>query len=130
MAFLSRSDVQSWLDRYVEAWRTNDASAIASLFTDDATYQYRPWAHPEQTVQGNEAIVESWLEEPDEPGSWEAQYEPFAVEDDRAVAVGHSRYFASGDEPERTYHNCYLLRFGPDGRCREFTEFFMFQDDG
>ena len=30
----------------------------------------------------------SWLEEPDRRTSWEAQYEPYAVEGDRAVAVG------------------------------------------
>lgn len=32
---------------------------------------------------------------------------------------------ATGDEPERTFHNAYLLRFGPDGRCADFNEFYM-----
>jgi ketosteroid isomerase-like protein len=128
MTAMNRADVQAWLDRYVEAWRTNDRSAIQSLFSEDATYGYRPWDSDEHTLRGSDAIVSSWLEEPDAPGSWDAHYEPFAVEDDRAVALGWSRYAASGDEPERLYHNAYVLEFAPDGRCRSFHEFYMLQD--
>jgi ketosteroid isomerase-like protein len=126
---MNGSDVQAWLDRYIEAWRSNDAGAIAALFTEDAVYRYRPWDDPDQTVTGREAIVDSWLEDPDAPGSWDARYEPFAVDGDRAVAVGRSHYLADGDQPERTYYNCYLLRFAPDGRCSEFTEYFMLRGD-
>jgi ketosteroid isomerase-like protein len=124
---MNRSDVQAWLDRYIGAWRANDAELINPLFTDDAVYRYRPYDDPEQTATGNVAIAESWLEEPDAPGTWEAAYEPYAVEGDRAVAVGFSRYLATDTEPERTYHNAYLLRFAPDGRCSEFREFYMLE---
>jgi hypothetical protein len=78
-------------------------------------------------MRGRDAVVASWLEEPDAPASWDAHYEPFAVEGDRAVAIGWSRYGADGDEPEKTYHNAYLLRFAPDGRCAEFHEFYMLE---
>lgn len=122
---MNRRDVQDWLDRYVAAWKANEPGPIEELFTEDATYGYRPWDSVEHTVRGRDAIVASWLENTDEPGSWEAQYEPHAVEGDRAVAVGWSRYAAAGEEPERTYHNAYLLRFAPDGRCVEFREFYM-----
>ena len=122
---MNRTDVQTWLDRYVEAWRANEAGPIEALFTDDAVYGYRPWDSDEHTMHGRDAIVTSWLEEPDAPASWDAHYEPYAVEGDRAVAVGWSRYAPNGDDPERTYHNAYLLRFAPDGRCAEFHEFYM-----
>ena len=122
---MTRDDVQAWLDRYVEAWRANERGPIEALFTDDAVYSYRPWDDAENTMRGREALVTSWLEEPDEPSAWDAQYEPYAVEDDRAVAVGWSRYTATGDQPERTFHNAYLLRFAPDGRCASFHEFYM-----
>ncbi len=124
---MNRSDVQGWLDRYIEAWRGNDAELIMPLFTDDAIYRFRPYSDPDQMATGNAAIVESWLEEPDTPESWEAKYEPYAVEGDRAVAVGFSRYRATDTEPEKTYHNAYLLRFAPDGRCSEFSEFYMLE---
>jgi ketosteroid isomerase-like protein len=122
---MDRTSVQNWLDRYVEAWRANDAELIKPLFSDDAVYSYRPFDDPERTIRGNEAIVASWLEEPDPPDSWEAKYEPYAVEGDRAVAVGFSRYLATDSAPEKTYHNAYLLRFDADGRCAEFHEFYM-----
>jgi ketosteroid isomerase-like protein len=124
---MNRTDVQTWLDRYVEAWRANEAGPIEALFTDDAVYSYRPWDSDEHTLRGRDAIVASWLEEPDAPEAWDAHYEPFAVDGDRAVAVGWSRYAATGDDPERTYHNAYLLRFAPDGRCEEFHEFYMLE---
>jgi ketosteroid isomerase-like protein len=128
MTSMNRSDVQSWLERYVSAWRTNDRDAIESLFTEDAVYGYRPWDSDQSTERGREAIIASWLEEPDAPDGWDAHYEPFAVEDDRAVALGWSRYAANADEPERLYHNAYVLEFAPDGRCTSFHEFFMLQD--
>jgi hypothetical protein len=120
---MNRSDVQGWLDRYIEAWRANDASTIEALFTDDAAYRYHPYG--DETIRGAKAIAASWLENPDDPASWEAEYTPFAVEGDRAVATGWSRYAANDTNPERTYHNAYLLEFAPDRRCRSFTEFYM-----
>lgn len=125
---MERSAVQEWLDRYIEAWRANQPGPIEALFTDDAVYGYRPWDSDEQTLRGRDAIVANWLEHPDDPDSWEASYEPYAVDGDRAVAVGWSRYAARGDNPERTFHNAYLLRFAPDGRCAEFHEFYMLED--
>jgi ketosteroid isomerase-like protein len=122
---MNRSDVQDWLDRYVEAWRANDAELIRPLFSDDAVYSFRPYDDPERTFRGNAAIVAAWLDDPDAPDSWEAKYEPYAVEGDRAVAVGFSRYLATDTEPEKTFHNAYLLRFDTDGRCAEFHEFYM-----
>ena len=124
---MERSDVQTWLDNYVAAWRANERGPIEELFTPDAVYGYRPWDSDEHTMRGRDAVVGSWLEEPDAPASWDAKYEPYAVEGDRAVAVGWSRYAADGDEPEKTYHNAYLLRFAPDGRCAEFHEFYMLE---
>jgi ketosteroid isomerase-like protein len=125
---MNRSDVQAWLDRYVAAWRSNDRAEILALFTEDAVYGYRPWDSDEKTVRGSEAIADNWLEQPDAPDAWDANYEPFAVEGDRAVALGWSRYAAAGDQPEQLYHNAYVLEFAPDGRCRAFHEFYMLQD--
>ena len=124
---MNTSAVQAWLDRYVEAWRANERELIMALFTEDAVYRYRPYDVPARTFRGNAAIVESWLDDTDAPESWEAEYEPYAVEGDRAVAIGFSRYHAIDGEPEKTYHNAYLLRFAPDGRCSEFSEFYMLE---
>jgi len=124
---MTRDDIQDWLDRYIAAWRGNEAAPIEALFTEDAVYGYRPWDSDEHTMRGRDAIVASWLDEPDAADSWDAHYEPYAVDEDRAVAVGWSRYAAQGDDPERTYHNAYLMRFAQDGRCAEFHEFYMLE---
>ena len=119
---MDATDVDLWLARYVTAWKSYDRSAIGELFSGDATYRYHPYDEP---VIGREAIVESWFEEPDEPGRFDASYECYAVDADRAVAVGSSTYFDASGGVEKIYDNAYLLRFDGEGRCAEFTEWFM-----
>jgi len=123
---MTHDDVQKWLDAYIAAWASNDSADITALFSEDAIYSYRPWVDEKVATTGRDAIVASWLESPDDPENWEAEYRPYVVEGDRAVAVGFSRYRATDDEPERTYHNAYVLRF-EDGKCAEFREFYMLE---
>jgi SnoaL-like protein len=118
---MTRERLQAWLDAYVAAWRSYDRDAIADLFAAGATYRYHPYDDPEQ---GRDAIVEDWLEDPDEPGSWEAGYEPLLVEGDRAIATGETRY-ADG----QTFSNLFVLEFDGEGRCHSFTEWFMEQPE-
>ena len=118
---------QRWLDAYVEAWRTYEVDAIGELFSQDVEYRYHPWDDP---VRGRAAIVEDWLEDRDDPDSWTAEYRPWLVAGDDAVAVGVSRYLGSDRETvEREYHNVFLCRFDGEGRCREFTELFLKRPD-
>ena len=121
---MDRTSVQHWLDAYIEAWRANTRDAIAALFTDDVVYRFAPFGE-DAVARGIDALADAWLGQPDDPASWEARYEVYAVDGDRAVAVGQSRYFAHDDEQERVYQNVFLLRFAEDGRCAEFTELYM-----
>jgi hypothetical protein len=79
-------------------------------------------------------VIESWLGEGehqgapgrDEEGTYDASYRPLAVDGDVAVAIGTSTYASEADGPvEEIYDNCFVMRFDGDGRCREFTEWFM-----
>ena len=48
------------------------------------------------------------------------------MDGDRAVAIGSSRYLdGPGGAVRDAWDNCYLLRFDPDGRCTEFTEYWV-----
>jgi SnoaL-like domain len=125
--------VQRWLDRYVEAWLTYAPALIADLFSTDAEYRYHPYDEP---IVGREAVVASWLGETSEPGAssrdapgtYEAAYAPVAVEGDVAVATGTSSYRTEPEGPVvRVFHNCFVMRFDAEGRCREFTEFYVRQ---
>lgn len=121
---------QRWLDDYVAAWQTYDAAAIGALFAEDAVYRYHPWDGAGSELAGRESIVASWLGDRDEPGSWTAEYQPWLVAGDRAVAVGVSRYLGPDRKAvEREYHNVFLCRFDADGHCTEFTEHFMLRTD-
>jgi uncharacterized protein (TIGR02246 family) len=119
-----RDEVDRWLDAYVEAWKSYDREAIEALFSEDCRYSYRPHG---DTIEGREAIVRSWTEDdPDRPGTYEASYRAIAVDGDTAVAVGNSTYTeAPGGPVARVFDNCFVMHFGSDGRCREFTEWFM-----
>jgi ketosteroid isomerase-like protein len=128
--FVDDASFQRWLDDYVAAWNTYDAAAIGMLFAEDAVYRYHPWDGPGSELAGRESIVASWLGDRDDPGSWTAEYRPWLVAGDRAVAVGVSRYLGQdGETLEREYHNVFLCRFAADGRCSEFTELFMLRTD-
>jgi hypothetical protein len=134
---MTRDDVQRWLDRYIEAWKTYDRATIAELFGADATYRYHPYDEGDSVVRGRDAIVRDWIEPEgdsssrDEPGTYDAHYESYAIDGDRAVAVGRSNYWndESHSTLERVYDNVFLLRFDGDGRCTEFTELFMKRPD-
>ena len=128
---MDRTDAQAWLDRYVAAWLSYVADDIASLFTEDVLYRYHPYDDP---IVGREAVVASWLGEAnsdgastrDAPGTYAAQYEPVAVDGEIVVATGTSSYRERLDGPiVRVYHNCFVMRFDAEGRCQEFTEYYI-----
>lgn len=128
---MDRADAQAWLDRYVSAWLSYDANDIAALFSEEIAYRYHPYDDP---IVGRKAVVASWLGEGDSesastrdaPDTYAAQYEPIAVDGDVVVATGTSSYRERPDGPiVRVYHNCFVMGFDADGKCREFTEYYL-----
>jgi hypothetical protein len=118
--------VAAWLDGYSRAWETNDPAEIGALFSEDAVYHYDPFDEP---VRGREAIVASWLEDPDPPGTYQSRYRPLLVAGDRAVANGVSRYLHADGSLDKEYDNLFLLRFDAAGRCAEYREWYMRRPD-
>ena len=128
---MDRSGAQAWLDSYVAAWLSYDGDDIGALFTEDVAYRYHPFDDP---IVGRKAVVASWLGESDSdgastrdaPGTYSARYTPVAVDGDVVVATGTSSYSEQPDGPiVRIYHNCFVMRYDNEGRCREFTEYYM-----
>ena len=128
---MDKQTAQDWLNQYVEAWMSYDPSDISRLFSENVAYRYHPYDEP---IAGRDAVVASWLGQSasggastrDAPGTYEAKYSPVAVDDDTVVATGISRYREVPDRPiVRTYENCFIMRFDGEGRCREFTEYYV-----
>ena len=128
---IDRAGVDSWLEDYVAAWKSYDRDAIGALFADDVEYRYHPYDEP---VRGRDSVVAAWREEAefpgasgrDEPGIYDGSYRAVAIDGDVAIAVGQSTYTDGPDGPvAEVYDNCFLLRFDDEGRCREFTEWFV-----
>ena len=119
---MDHKQVQQWLDKYIEAWRTYEPEQIRDLFSEDAVYFHSPWDEDSYS-RGREAIVADWLKQPDAAGSWEARYAPVAVEGNIAVAQGRSIY--NLPEGIRKFDNIFVLHFDDKGRCSRFTEWYM-----
>jgi hypothetical protein len=121
---MEKSAVVKWLAAYVKAWKSYSPEAIGALFTEDATYSYYPFEEP---VRGREAIVASWLNHQDPPGTYDASYAPIAVDGNIAVAQGRSRYFKDSTQKQLTkqWDNVFVIEFDDRGRCRSFSEWFV-----
>ena len=120
---MDRTGFASWLDRYVDAWRLGDPVAIGDLFSLEARYAFGPF---DEAVVGRPAIVAAWLDDPDDPATWQADYEVLAVDGDVFVAHGRTRYLTDDRRAvDREFANVFVCRFDGDDRCREFTEYYM-----
>ncbi len=115
---METQDVQRWVEGYIRAWESNDPGDIGGLFADDARYFTTPYREP---WRGRDAIVAGWIDNKDEPGDYIFRFEVLAVAGDLAFVQGWTHY----KEPPKHYHNLWVIRFAPDGRCAEFTEWWM-----
>jgi len=120
---MDRQRFQAWLEGYVEAWQTYDETKIGALFSDDAMYRYSP--QETEGLRGRMAIVADWLSNRDEPGTYDARYEPLAIDGDIHVGHGTTRYFDAAHNLRDEYYNVYVCRFNAAGECTHFTEYWM-----
>ena len=120
---MDRQQFQSWLDGYVDAWKTYDEAKIGALFADNVEYRYHPNGDP---FMGRAAVVAYWLDNKDDPGTYGAEYKVLAVDGDTFVANGHSDYFdGPGGALRDQYFNVYVCHFNDAGECTSFTEYWM-----
>jgi ketosteroid isomerase-like protein len=119
---MTRQEVDDWIRRYEEAWRSPGTEVLTELFTEDATYLLSPYEEP---VVGLGEIAAMWERErkgPDEVFAMTS--EVFAVEGQRAVVRVEVHY----DAPVTAdFRDIWLLRF-EDGRCAHFEEWAFWPD--
>ncbi|HSM38750.1 MAG TPA: nuclear transport factor 2 family protein [Candidatus Limnocylindrales bacterium] len=123
---MDRSAVEAWIQAYRKAWQTDDEADVAALFTEDATYKPYPWRREAIGWQGRDEIVRQWVERGDSKVGWRFEHEILAVEGDTAVIEGWTSYDRGDGEPwAEAYANIWLVRFGDDGRARQFKEWWV-----
>jgi uncharacterized protein (TIGR02246 family) len=115
--------LRSWVEGYVRAWNSNDPAEIGALFTEDANYYTEPYSAP---WRGRDEIVRQWLEHRDEPGETEFRWQPLTVGPGLALVQGETLYRT----PPHTYSNLWVIQLDAEGRCSEFTEWWMRHPDG
>jgi ketosteroid isomerase-like protein len=109
--------VRDWVTAYVKAWASNSPGDIGMLFTDDALYRTAPHREP---WRGRDGIIAGWLDHRDIPGAWTFRHELVAIAGDLAFVRGWTDY-SDGDR----FSNLWVIRLDEDGRCSEFTEWWM-----
>ena len=111
--------LSEWVQAYERAWSSNEPDDIRALFTEDALYHTAPFDEP---WRGHAEIVDGWLGRKDEPGDATFEWRPLVETAEVSIITGTTTY------ADRTYSNLWVIRLGDDGRCREFTEWWMTQD--
>jgi ketosteroid isomerase-like protein len=108
-----------WLERYFDAWASNDPAEFSGLFAEDAVYSYGPFR--EQT-RGRDAIVRAWVEG-GVPSELRTDVEPIAVAGDRGVA--HWRVsFRDDSGSEVEVDGILVCDFDETGRCGLHREWY------
>lgn len=112
-----REHVARWVAGYEKAWRAPGTTALAGLFTEDASYSHSPYHEP---VTGLDAIARMWDAERDGPGEiFTLAAEIIAVDSSTAVVRAEVRY---GEPVRQEYRDLWVVRFAGDGRCSWFEE--------
>jgi hypothetical protein len=119
---MDRSSLEQWLDGYRRAWTSDAPADIEALFTEDATYSPWPFSKP---WTGRDQIVSKWVERGDSKRQWTFEHEILAVDENAGVVRGLTTYPAQDGDPEGVYANIWLVRLDPDGRAREFAEWWV-----
>jgi len=114
--------VNKWIRTYAKAWQKKDAKAIASLFTEDATYH----SHPFRPVnQGRKSILDYTLGALDVGQVYEVRFGKPVVEGSRAAV----EYWTTMKEKlnDVTLAGCLTLRFARNGLCKELHDYWVLQ---
>jgi len=118
----SRVAVNRWIRIYSKAWLKKDAKAIASLFTEDASYH----SHPFRPVnQSRKSILDYTLGALDIGQVYEVRFGKPVVEGSRAAV----EYWTTMKEKleDVTLAGCIMLRFAKNGLCKELHDYWVLQ---
>jgi ketosteroid isomerase-like protein len=114
---------RAWVEGWSRAWPARDAEAVADLYTPDAVYRSHPFREAHRGRTGVIEYARSAFAEEDAVEFWFG--EPVAAGDRAAV-----EYWAILDAGGKglTLAGTTVIRFAPDGRCREHRDYWSIQE--
>ena len=114
--------VNRWIRSYTKSWLKKDAKAIASLFSEDATYHSHPFR---PVTHGKKSILDYTLGALDVGQVYEVRFGKPVVEGSRAAV----EYWTTMKEKveDVTLAGCVMLHFAKNGLCRELRDYWVLQ---
>lgn len=123
---LTRDYFVDWLERYFDAWKTNDPGLLDGLFAEDIIYHSGPF---KPLNKGKKRVIEAWLSNPP-PEELKYAITPFAVQDNTGVAHWNVMYPSSTKPGVRIeIDGILVIRFDAQGLCIEHKEWFVMQEN-
>jgi len=105
--------VTAWVERYLQAWRSNSVEDIAALFTEDAQYHESPYS---TEWIGRDEIVAGWRGRwAWQAGGWDFEWSVASINGMTAVITGIGHYVELGD-----FDNSWTISFTDSGRSDHF----------
>jgi hypothetical protein len=117
---IDHQTVNSWMEELRSAWEGRDVPRALALFVHTAAYYERPFK-PGTT---QDEIHDYWK---DIVGLEDIRldYEIVAVEGDSACVQWDNWFKEAAGSPEQHLNGIFVIRFDPDGNCREFRQWWF-----
>jgi len=117
---LGRESATAFVERYGQTWEGWDVEGFVDLFSDDIVYV----AHPQETVEGRDALRGYLRKEETEQGSVSVRMGDAIVEGGHVVA--EFWVTATNRAEEATIAGCLIAQLDEsDGRCTHFREYWF-----
>ncbi len=116
---MNYTQFQSWLEAYGRAWKTRDPNAVASLFTDDATYHENPFSQP---MRGRAAIREYWTRATGNHSNVRFGYEILVVTEDLGVAKWYAEFLRTPPGIHVQLDGVFVISLDANCRCASLRE--------
>lgn len=126
---LTNADVQTWLQRYKQAWEGRDAELVPTLFTEAAHYIETPFDAP---MIGHAAIRDYWQAGP-VTGQHDIAFDStlWTVQGDVALAHWTARFTRTASGQRIALDGVFRLTFAPGSgappKCTELREWWFRQ---
>ena len=111
--------LDSWLERFGQAWETRDPEQAAALFSDDGSYREAPFDEP---LTGAHEIREHWSNLPKARDDISFTWEILALTESGGIARWQGAYTPVDRETRLEFDGILFVSLDDEGRCRDFRE--------